>query len=94
MADPGGGSKAKTKSGSSVLRSHLLKRAMACCELFASFDLIQRAVATVTSGPARAARLSDRGVIEAGRRADLLRVRTRGDLPVVQEVWVEGRRRA
>jgi alpha-D-ribose 1-methylphosphonate 5-triphosphate diphosphatase len=55
---------------------------------------LPRAVATVTSGPARAARLSDRGVIETGRRADLLRVRTRGDLPVVQEVWVEGRRRA
>jgi alpha-D-ribose 1-methylphosphonate 5-triphosphate diphosphatase len=55
---------------------------------------LPRAVATVTAGPARAARLSDRGVIETGRRADLLRVRTRGDLPVVQEVWVEGRRRA
>lgn len=55
---------------------------------------LARAVATVTSGPARAGRLRDRGVIAPGRRADLLRVRVTGDLPVVQEVWVEGRRRA
>jgi alpha-D-ribose 1-methylphosphonate 5-triphosphate diphosphatase len=55
---------------------------------------LARAVATVTSGPARAAQLADRGVLAPGRRADLLRVRVTGDLPVVQEVWVEGRRRA
>ena len=55
---------------------------------------LARAVATVTAGPARAAQLADRGVIEPGRRADFLRVRVRGDLPVVREVWVEGERRA
>lgn len=55
---------------------------------------LARAVATVTAGPAKAAQLADRGVIAPGRRADMLRVRVTGDLPVVQEVWVEGRRRA
>jgi len=53
---------------------------------------LPRAVATVTEAPARAARLDDRGVIEAGRRADLIRVRTKGGLPVVRGVWVEGAR--
>jgi alpha-D-ribose 1-methylphosphonate 5-triphosphate diphosphatase len=55
---------------------------------------LARAVATVTAGPARAAQLNDRGTIAPGRRADLLRVRVNGDLPMVQEVWVEGARRA
>lgn len=55
---------------------------------------LARAVATVTAGPAGAAQLADRGVIEPGRRADLLRVRAGGNLPVVREAWVEGVRRA
>ncbi len=55
---------------------------------------LPRAAAVVTSGPARAAQLHDRGVIAPGCRADLVRVRVLGDLPVVQGVWVEGVRRA
>ena len=55
---------------------------------------LARAVALVTEAPARAAQLSDRGVIEAGRRADLIRVSTRGGLPVVRGAWVEGARAA
>lgn len=55
---------------------------------------LARAVALVTAAPARAGALHDRGVIEAGRRADLVRVSTRGGLPVVRGVWVEGRRAA
>ena len=34
--------------------------------------------------------LSDRGVLEPDKRADLLRVREIGQLPVVQSVWVKG----
>lgn len=55
---------------------------------------LPKAAALVTATPARAARLDDRGVIEPGRRADLLRVRVAGGLPVVRGVWVEGERAA
>ncbi|TKB23065.1 MAG: alpha-D-ribose 1-methylphosphonate 5-triphosphate diphosphatase, partial [Mesorhizobium sp.] len=36
--------------------------------------------------------LSDRGVIEPGRRADLVRVRVDQHVPVVRNVWRQGRR--
>jgi alpha-D-ribose 1-methylphosphonate 5-triphosphate diphosphatase len=52
------------------------------------------AAGVVTSGPARAARLDDRGLIEPGRRADLVRVRVIEGLPVVRGVWVGGQRAA
>jgi alpha-D-ribose 1-methylphosphonate 5-triphosphate diphosphatase len=61
----------------------------------AGFSLPQ-AVATVTSGPARAARLEDRGGIGPGKRADLVQVHlveaARSIHPVVRAVWREGRR--
>lgn len=50
------------------------------------------AIATVTATPAAAARLDDRGVIEPGRRADLVRVRVVEGRPVVRGVWVAGER--
>ena len=53
---------------------------------------LPRAIALVTATPAKAARLNDRGVIDSGRRADLLRVRVSGGLPVIRGVWVEGQR--
>lgn len=50
------------------------------------------AVATVTRNPADMIGLDDRGRIEAGRRADLIRVRRLDDgVPVVRRVWREGR---
>jgi alpha-D-ribose 1-methylphosphonate 5-triphosphate diphosphatase len=53
----------------------------------------EKAIATVTSGPARACGLTDRGEIAAGQRADLVRVSRHGDgWPVPVEVWREGRR--
>ncbi len=55
---------------------------------------LARAVALVTSAPARAARLADRGTIAPGLRADLLRVKVAGGLPLVRGVWTEGRRAA
>jgi alpha-D-ribose 1-methylphosphonate 5-triphosphate diphosphatase len=42
--------------------------------------------------PARATGLNDRGAIAAGLRADLLRIRMVGDLPVVREVYRGGQR--
>jgi alpha-D-ribose 1-methylphosphonate 5-triphosphate diphosphatase len=55
---------------------------------------LPKAVALVTSAPAKAARLPDRGVLEPGRRADLVRVSRHDGLPVVRGVWVEGVRAA
>jgi alpha-D-ribose 1-methylphosphonate 5-triphosphate diphosphatase len=50
------------------------------------------AVALVSSGPARACGLKDRGEIAPGQRGDLVRVREAAGLPVVREVWRGGRR--
>lgn len=53
---------------------------------------LPQAIRLVTSTPARAVGLDDRGRIAPGLRADLVRVRDRGDVPVVRAVWREGRR--
>lgn len=50
------------------------------------------ALATVTRNPARAAGLTDRGEIAVGKRADLVRVRVIGGLPMVRGVWRQGQR--
>jgi alpha-D-ribose 1-methylphosphonate 5-triphosphate diphosphatase len=51
------------------------------------------AVAMVTDRPARMCRLTDRGRIEAGLRADLAQVRPLDDgIPVVRRVWRAGER--
>ncbi|MGI9524642.1 MAG: alpha-D-ribose 1-methylphosphonate 5-triphosphate diphosphatase [Hyphomicrobiaceae bacterium] len=52
---------------------------------------LPEAVATVTSTPARAAGLLDRGEIAVGKRADLVHV-FHGETPIVRTVWREGRR--
>ncbi|MDX1054265.1 alpha-D-ribose 1-methylphosphonate 5-triphosphate diphosphatase [Sinorhizobium medicae] len=51
---------------------------------------LQDAVAMVTSRPADALGLHDRGRIESGQRADLLRVRIVDKVPVLAGVWVRG----
>ncbi len=53
---------------------------------------LPRAIGTVTSGPAAALKLDDRGQIAEGRRADLVRVHMAGDgrVPVVRAVYREG----
>ena len=53
---------------------------------------LARGVATVTSAPARAAQLVDRGEITPGKRADLIRVRRFGTAGMLRATWVEGRR--
>ena len=50
------------------------------------------AVALITDHPARMTHLSDRGRIETGLRADLVRVRVHDGLPVVRQVWRAGER--
>ncbi|MCW5697553.1 MAG: alpha-D-ribose 1-methylphosphonate 5-triphosphate diphosphatase [Bauldia sp.] len=53
---------------------------------------LPRAIALVTSTPARAAGFADRGTIAPGLRADLVRVAVRNGMPVVRGVWREGTR--
>jgi len=68
--------------------------------LFAAFQLAAEvpnidfpaAIRTVTAAPAEAAGLTDRGVLEAGRVADIIRVRDSADVPVIRTVWRAGRR--
>ncbi|MFC6789835.1 alpha-D-ribose 1-methylphosphonate 5-triphosphate diphosphatase [Methylobacterium komagatae] len=48
------------------------------------------AIATVTSNPARATGLTDRGELRPGLRADLARVRLASGVPVMREVWRAG----
>ncbi len=63
----------------------------------AAFQCAQRiglpeAVALVTENPARMAGLEDRGRLQPGQRADLVRVRLHDGLPVVRQVWRAGER--
>jgi alpha-D-ribose 1-methylphosphonate 5-triphosphate diphosphatase len=51
---------------------------------------LPKAVNTVTRNPARAIGLLDRGEIAPGLRADLIRVRMSGDVPIVRSVGREG----
>jgi alpha-D-ribose 1-methylphosphonate 5-triphosphate diphosphatase len=53
---------------------------------------LPEAVAMVTDHPARMAGLSDRGRLQAGLRADIVRVRVHEDLPVPRQVWRAGER--
>lgn len=50
------------------------------------------AVAMISANPADMVALADRGRIAAGKRADLVRVRVHGKLPVVRAVWRAGER--
>lgn len=49
------------------------------------------AIAMVTSKPADALNLGDRGRIASGLRADLVRVRIIDGMPIIRGVWVAGR---
>jgi alpha-D-ribose 1-methylphosphonate 5-triphosphate diphosphatase len=53
---------------------------------------LHEAIRTVTLNPARLVGLKDRGSIETGKRADLIRVRLVEELPLVTTVWREGTR--
>ncbi|MEA3468732.1 MAG: alpha-D-ribose 1-methylphosphonate 5-triphosphate diphosphatase [Thermodesulfobacteriota bacterium] len=51
---------------------------------------LAEAVRLVTSNPAQAAGLKDRGEIKEGKRADLIAVDQPGGLPQICRVWVKG----
>ncbi len=67
----------------------LLSGAFLLAELW---DDLPRGIATVTAAPARAVGLRDRGRIEEGARADLIRIRRIEGSPIVRGVWVNGAR--
>ena len=50
------------------------------------------AIASITANPARMCRMVDRGRLQAGLRADVVRVRHHAGLPFIRAVWREGAR--
>jgi alpha-D-ribose 1-methylphosphonate 5-triphosphate diphosphatase len=69
--------------------------------MMAAFQLVReagwplpRAIATVSDAPAKAVGLEDRGAIDVGLRADIVRVGLSGALPVPRATYVRGARAA
>ncbi|GAB3779310.1 alpha-D-ribose 1-methylphosphonate 5-triphosphate diphosphatase [Dyella agri] len=50
-----------------------------------------KAMATVSRNPAKALGFGDRGSLKAGMRADVVRMRDVDGLPIVRNVWVNGK---
>jgi alpha-D-ribose 1-methylphosphonate 5-triphosphate diphosphatase len=50
------------------------------------------AIRLVTATPAKTVGLDDRGSLQAGKRADMVRVRRESGVPVVRSVWRQGER--
>ena len=99
-----GGSHSGNIAAEALAREHLLdilsSDYIPASLLMAAFELPRRvptmdlaaAMRTVTLAPAEATGLSDRGAIEIGRRADLVRVWTESAAPIVRTVWRGGQR--
>lgn len=71
--------------------SSLLHAAFSLADLDNAISLAD-AIRCVTDNPAQAVDLDDRGRIETGKKADILRVSKHKDLPILQEVWKDGTR--
>jgi alpha-D-ribose 1-methylphosphonate 5-triphosphate diphosphatase len=52
---------------------------------------LPQAVNLITLNPTRVAGLEDRGALEPGRQADLIRVREHERTPIIRGVWRKGR---
>ncbi len=74
---------------SDYVPSALLYSAIKLAQLW---DDLPRALATVTHAPARATHLDDRGILEIGKRADIIRFRLANDVPLLRGVWSNGSR--
>jgi alpha-D-ribose 1-methylphosphonate 5-triphosphate diphosphatase len=79
-----------------ILASDYVPRSMLDCAFMVASERelgvdLSSAVRMVTSAPARACGLEDRGEILPGMRADLVRVRLADKFPVVGAVWRNGR---
>lgn len=80
-----------------ILASDYVPRSMIDCAFMVARERelaidLPVAVRMVTSAPARACGLDDRGEILPGLRADLIRVHLVDDFPVIRSVWRNGRR--
>lgn len=74
---------------SDYVPSALLMAAMQLGDVWAD---MARGIATVTMNPARSVGLDDRGRLEVGQRADIIRFARRGGAPAVKEVYSRGQR--
>lgn len=74
---------------SDYVPSALLSAALLLGDLWSD---MARGIRTVTSAPAAATGLTDRGALEIGKRADVLRVKRIGGAGTVHGVWVKGQR--
>jgi alpha-D-ribose 1-methylphosphonate 5-triphosphate diphosphatase len=65
---------------------------VAVMRIFDQTDLsLPEVISLVTSNPAKAAKLHDRGSIAVGKRADLIAIEKPGGLPQISDVWVNGK---
>ncbi len=62
----------------------------AAVKLGVLWDSMPDAIATVTSAPAKASGLEDRGQLVPGLRADVLRFGLAGEVPLLRGVWSHG----
>lgn len=65
---------------------------LAAAQLGEIWGDMARGLATVTAAPADAVKLADRGRIDIGKRADLIRFRMRAGVPALRAVWSRGNR--
>ncbi len=66
----------------------LIEAAFLCAKTIS----LPAAISLITDRPARIVGLGDRGRLESGQRADVVRVRLHDGLPVVRQVWHAGER--
>ncbi len=71
--------------------SSLLQSAFTLADLDCGYDL-PKAIRCVSDTPAKSVNLIDRGSIEIGKKADLLRVSKQKNIPFLKEVWKDGNR--
>ena len=74
---------------SDYVPSALLSAALMLGDLWGD---MARAIATVTRAPAEATGLTDRGRLEVGARADVIRLHRIGQAAALRGTWVQGRR--
>jgi alpha-D-ribose 1-methylphosphonate 5-triphosphate diphosphatase len=79
-----------------ILASDYVPRSMLDCAFMVARQRqlgieLPEAVRMVTSAPARACGLEDRGEILPGLRADIIRVHLVDDFPVIRSAWRDGR---